>query len=258
VLTTQLQQAIRLLQMSNIELSSVADKEVTENPFLQRADREAGPPATGGAAMAQPNGGLDGISASMGGEAPAPPFRPADCSLALKRAAGRAFDDERTPFEARLTRPKGLREHLGEQVLALLRSPGLQGAALQIVESVAVAGYHRKHAIRVLGARASNGVAERRRSRPRYDEAIREAVVALWEASDRVCGKPLIPVLRQARTDAELELVKARVLDRDGPARRCAPPLRGAALPRILATVAPVTGPIACRLVSGPPPTSTP
>ena len=45
VLTPQLQQAIRLLQMSNFELASVVDKEVAENPFLQRSDREAAPPA---------------------------------------------------------------------------------------------------------------------------------------------------------------------------------------------------------------------
>jgi hypothetical protein len=34
-----------------------------------------------------------------------------------------------------------------------------------------------------------------------YDEAVREALVVLWEASDRVCGKrlkPLLPVLVEA------------------------------------------------------------
>jgi hypothetical protein len=68
-------------------------------------------------------------------------------------------------------------------------------------ELVAVAGYHRKHAIRALGSKASEDAAERRRSQPRYDEAIRKAVIALWEASDRVCGKrlkPLVPVLLPA------------------------------------------------------------
>ena len=68
-------------------------------------------------------------------------------------------------------------------------------------EFAAVTGYHRKHAIRVL-----NGVADaspvRRRTRSRfYDEAVRQAVVVLWEASDRVCGKrlkPLLPILVSA------------------------------------------------------------
>ena len=41
-MTPQLQQAIRLLQMSNLELAGAVDQEVAENPFLQRSDREGG------------------------------------------------------------------------------------------------------------------------------------------------------------------------------------------------------------------------
>lgn len=51
-----------------------------------------------------------------------------------------------------------------------------------------VTGYHRKHAERLL-----RGVGEGCRSRPRperrlYDDAVREALIVLWEASDRICG----------------------------------------------------------------------
>jgi hypothetical protein len=61
-------------------------------------------------------------------------------------------------------------------------------------EFVAVTGYHRKHAIRVLNGRAAKR--KKRRARKRlYDEAVREAVVVLWEASDRICGKRLKPLL---------------------------------------------------------------
>ena len=38
VLTPQLQQAIKLLQLSNLELSAAVDREVAENPFLERAE----------------------------------------------------------------------------------------------------------------------------------------------------------------------------------------------------------------------------
>ena len=64
-------------------------------------------------------------------------------------------------------------------------------------EFIAITGYHRKHAVRVLGGIESSPAAQRPRARV-YDEAVREALVVLWEASDRVCGKrlkPLIPVL---------------------------------------------------------------
>ncbi len=54
---------------------------------------------------------------------------------------------------------------------------------------------HRKHAMRLLRA-GGGGRAERRVLRDRvYDAAMREAVIELWEASDRVCGKRLRPLL---------------------------------------------------------------
>jgi hypothetical protein len=63
-------------------------------------------------------------------------------------------------------------------------------------EFVAVSGYHRKHAIRLL--RSLPRPADRRGRSPVYDEAVRAALVVLWEASDRICGKrlkALLPVL---------------------------------------------------------------
>jgi hypothetical protein len=68
-------------------------------------------------------------------------------------------------------------------------------------ELVAVTGYHRKHAIRVLRGGATRAAAV---SRPRarlYDEAVRQALIILWEASDRICSKRLkasIPILVEA------------------------------------------------------------
>ena len=65
-------------------------------------------------------------------------------ALSLKRTAGRAFDDDRTPFEARLTRPRSLREHLLEQMHGLLATPALRARAPQIVESLEDDGYLRE------------------------------------------------------------------------------------------------------------------
>ena len=65
-------------------------------------------------------------------------------------------------------------------------------------EFTAVTGFHRKHAIRVLGAAPGPALPARLRRQSIYDEAVREALVILWEASDRICGKrlrPLIPLL---------------------------------------------------------------
>lgn len=62
-------------------------------------------------------------------------------------------------------------------------------------EFVLVSGYHRKHAMRLL--RASKEERARTRKAPRrvYDEPAHSALIVLWEASDRICGKRLKPLL---------------------------------------------------------------
>jgi hypothetical protein len=65
-------------------------------------------------------------------------------------------------------------------------------------EFAAVTGYHRKHAMRLLREGRPDKRSGPRLARRVYDEGVREALVVLWEASDRVCGKrlkPLLPVL---------------------------------------------------------------
>jgi hypothetical protein len=58
-------------------------------------------------------------------------------------------------------------------------------------EFVAVAGCHRKHAIRLLTGVGHGGVDTPAADRRTYDTAVREALVVLWEAADRICGKRL-------------------------------------------------------------------
>ena len=68
-------------------------------------------------------------------------------------------------------------------------------------ELAAVTGFHRKHAARLLGSGQHGRRAGRRPARRVYDDAVREALVVIWEASDRVCGKrlkPLVPILVEA------------------------------------------------------------
>jgi hypothetical protein len=68
-------------------------------------------------------------------------------------------------------------------------------------EFVAVTGFHRKHAARLLGGGPHGRRIGPRSARRVYDDAVREALIVLWEASDRICGKrlkPLIPTLVEA------------------------------------------------------------
>src|SRR6266446_2922907 len=68
-------------------------------------------------------------------------------------------------------------------------------------ELCATTGWHRKHAVRALRQRQTGKVVTRRERRRRYGATIKDALIALWEASDRVCGKRLkvmIPTLLPA------------------------------------------------------------
>ncbi|MGA8707617.1 MAG: transposase family protein [Steroidobacteraceae bacterium] len=86
-------------------------------------------------------------------------------------------------------------------------------------EFVASTGYHEKSAIRVLNGQP---VTKRRQTRRRpslYDEAARGALIVLWEASDRVCGKrlkALLPILLPAlERNGHLKLdeaIRAKIL----------------------------------------------
>lgn len=79
---------------------------------------------------------------------------------------------------------------------------GSRGERVRILdEFVAVTGFHRKHAARLLGGGQQGSRVGPRPSRRVYDDAVREALIVLWEASDRICGKrlkPLVPTLIEA------------------------------------------------------------
>ncbi|MEX1252292.1 MAG: transposase family protein [Hyphomonas sp.] len=92
------------------------------------------------------------------------------------------------------------RRELVEAVGARYRAADRASKGRVLDEFVAVTGLHRKHAMRVLRQTAplrQNARPERRI----YTEAVRTALIVLWEASDRLCGKrlrPLIPILIEA------------------------------------------------------------
>lgn len=125
------------------------------------------------------------------------------------------------------------RKELIEAIGARYREASTSERSTILSELVAVTGYHRKHAIRVLGSQTRGAPPRQPRNRL-YDEAVRQALIVLWEASDRVCGKrlkPLVPVLidameRHGHLDLDGEVrakllhVSAATIDRAlGPAR---------------------------------------
>ena len=59
-------------------------------------------------------------------------------------------------------------------------------------EFTAITGHHRKYGIRLLAPTGYDpGKSPVVKGRRIYDEAVREAVIVVWEAADRICGKRL-------------------------------------------------------------------
>src|SRR6266702_7831094 len=68
-------------------------------------------------------------------------------------------------------------------------------------EFSAVTGFHHKQAMRLLRVGEVKQRSGARPGRRVYGEAVREALIVVWEASDRICGKrlrPLLPILVEA------------------------------------------------------------
>jgi Integrase core domain len=93
------------------------------------------------------------------------------------------------------------------EVLEALRKRYDQGTKQEktriLDEFVAVAGCHRKHAIRLLTGIISHAASHGPVARRIYDEAVRAALATLWEAADRICGKRLKAILPSLITALE-------------------------------------------------------
>ena len=92
----------------------------------------------------------------------------------------------------------GARREITAAVVERYRSAGRADKGRILDELCAVTGWHRKHAVRALASHVAISPEARRQRRPTYGAPIRDALVALWEASDRICGKRLrimIPTL---------------------------------------------------------------
>jgi RNA polymerase sigma-54 factor len=162
VITPQLQQAIKLLQLSNLELDAFVDAELERNPLLQRDERDAEPDAE--APMEAANDGaldrMDDAGARADLDTTHDEASPGDrvtgdaqndlgaaeagASIDWSKAGrGGSFEGDGDGLEGAETRQKTLNEHLHDQ----LSAAGLKGAesvaAAVLIDAVDEGGYLR-------------------------------------------------------------------------------------------------------------------
>jgi RNA polymerase sigma-54 factor len=156
VMTPQLQQAIKMLQLSNLELTDFVDAEIQQNPLLERREgsveqgSSAGDP--GPAEDASPAALPEALLADLTPEAAehwhAAAGADGDGSVDLggepqswRSRNGALGSEERPGFEQTAARPRTLREHVLEQIGTDLSDQGDQLIALHLLDLLDETGY---------------------------------------------------------------------------------------------------------------------
>jgi RNA polymerase sigma-54 factor len=160
VMTPQLQQAIKLLQLSNLELSSYVEQELEKNPLLERderAERADGSAPEAVQPQTQDFAATDQILKSdahvevtagndtdgdnvYGGERDTGRAEQAP-TLDWSRARGGRFDEEGPDLEATLSRAVTLHDHLTQQMQVAIKDPGDRLIAAFLIDMVDETGY---------------------------------------------------------------------------------------------------------------------
>jgi RNA polymerase sigma-54 factor len=163
VITPQLQQAIKLLQLSNIELEAFVEGELERNPLLQREDREGDgePEAPAEAAADYATDRIDDAGAraeldvshdeaSPGERATGdgPDAAAADAGGAIDwsragKGGSLGFDGDLDALEGALAREKTLAEHLHDQLSVAGLDAARSAVASVLIDAVDEGGYLR-------------------------------------------------------------------------------------------------------------------
>ncbi|MFP6758365.1 MAG: RNA polymerase factor sigma-54 [Alphaproteobacteria bacterium] len=174
VMTPQLQQAIKLLQLSNIELQAYVEQELEKNPLLELAPPEEGVPQEATAdtpfepdesgdrdepvstpdsaeltqsdtLASEASGPLDASYENVyDGDVPAVASAPAQLGEAgpvAYGAGGRSDFEDSDSLEGTLTRPKSLREHVEEQIALDATAPIDRHICTYLMDQIDDSGY---------------------------------------------------------------------------------------------------------------------
>ncbi len=171
VMTPQLQQAIKLLQLSNLELTAYVEQELERNPFLERNEGEGGERDAGGepeqageksqderreltmseeTVPSDATLGLDADCESLYADASRSDLandigaaRGAEVDWSKARGTGSKFDELSGDLEGTLSDLPSLRDFLTEQLTLAIEDPSRRMIGAFLIDHVDEAGYLR-------------------------------------------------------------------------------------------------------------------
>lgn len=153
VMTPQLQQAIKLLQMSNVELNEYVEEELEKNPLLEKDDspveaQSDTPEAEQGAETATENAPDTTAEAPLDtshNESGNDDFDAGSSMADIGSGGDLKFENAEDSFENRMSADKTLREHLQEQLSVACDDARDEMIGLLLIDQLDEAGYLRSN-----------------------------------------------------------------------------------------------------------------
>lgn len=142
VMTPQLQQAIKLLQLNNVELGEFIEEELEKNPLLEKAD----PSSESAEPEAEPSKdeGKDDLDSAFEQQQQPGDYDASSSSMTDIGAGGNSgFDSMDESFENRMSAEKTLREHLTDQLNISFADQKDRAIGAVIIDRLDESGYLR-------------------------------------------------------------------------------------------------------------------
>lgn len=132
VMTPQLQQAIKLLQLNNQEIADFIEEEIAQNPLLEKAEAETTEDSI-----------KKDEADNMSSEKSSDDFDAGSAMADMGSGGNTSFDKLDNAFENSLERPETLRDHLIEQLHLSLSEPRDQMIGALLIDQLDETGYLR-------------------------------------------------------------------------------------------------------------------
>lgn len=145
VMTPQMQQAVKLLQMSNLELQDYLEEEMVQNPLLEKVEPE-GDDKSGEAESesSEAQNTDDDVPLEHTSEDAREDFDAGTKMAEIGAGGNSSFSDDLPSFEDTLVRPKTLREHLNEQLQIDAETPLERSIGALLIDRLDESGYLRE------------------------------------------------------------------------------------------------------------------